>query len=64
MDDPVIFLNFVNNIYNVTVAISRKKILEFIPNFRALMTTQETQIGEFLKNTHSANSARAKMQKY
>ena len=56
MEDPVIFLNFVNNICNVTVARARNKILGFIPNFRVLMTTPESQNDE-LKNTHSSNSA-------
>ena len=58
MDDPVIFLNFANNICNVTVARAKNKILGFIPNFRALMTTSDSQIDEFVKNKHSSNSAR------
>ena len=59
MDDPVIFLNFVNNIFSVTVARARNEVLGFMPTFRALMTTPESQIDEFVKNTHSSNSARA-----
>ena len=59
MDDPVIFLNYLTNTCNVTVPRAQNKILGFLPDFRALLNTPESQIDEFVKNTHSSNSARA-----
>ena len=59
MDDPVIFLNYLTNTCNVTVPRAQNKILGFLPDFRALLNTPESQINEFVKNTHSSNSARA-----
>ena len=59
MDDPGIFLNFLTNTCNVTVPRAQNEILGFLPDFRALLNTPESQIDEFVKNTHSSNSARA-----
>ena len=63
MDDLVIFLNFITNVCNVQLAKVQNKIVAFIPTFRTLMTTPEQQFDEFVKTTHSANSARGANQR-
>ena len=59
MDDPVIFLNYLTNICIVLIPRAQNEILNFLPSFRALLNTPESQIDEFVKTTHGSNSARA-----
>ena len=58
MDDPVIFLNCLLSVLNVGATTACNEIIAFLPDFRALLTTPESQINEFVKNAHSSNSAR------
>ena len=59
MDDNILFQTFITNVARVTVPRARNEILQFLPNFRSLLGTSEKEIDNFVKSTHSSNSARA-----
>ena len=59
MDDNNLFEAFLANVAGVTVDRARNEILQFIPTFTALLGTSEREIDNFVKSTHSSNSARA-----
>lgn len=63
MGDPTIFLNFLTNVAGFTNAWPRNEFLQFADTFQALLGTSEKELDSFVKNTHSANSARANNQK-
>ena len=63
MDDPAIFLNYIINICNVQLLRVRNEMIAFKPTFCTLMNTPEQQLDEFIKNTHSANSAQTANQR-
>ena len=58
MDDTALFQTFLQTVAGVTVARARNEIIQFVPNFRALLGSSEKEIDSFVKTTHSANSAR------
>ena len=59
MDDNNLFEAFLANVAGVTVDRARNEILQFITTFTALLGTSEKEIDNFVKSTHSSNSARA-----
>ena len=59
MDDNNLFEAFLAKVAGVTVDRARDEILQFIPTFTALLSTSEKEIDNFVKSTHSSNSARA-----
>ena len=59
MDDPILFDNFLENVAGLTVNQARNEVLTFIPTFRDILNTNEDEINEFVKNTHSSNTGQA-----
>ena len=56
MDDVALFENFVQVTLNVAVARNRQAILGFMPTFRAVLTTSDGDMDDFVKSTHGNNS--------
>ena len=63
MDDPIIFTAFLQRLCGLTVARNRNEMVSFIDTFTALLSTSDTELDDFVKNTHATNSARAAAQK-
>ena len=58
MNDPALFNNFLQEA-GLTVARARNEMLSFVDTFQSLLATNDNEINDFVKNTHSSNSARA-----
>ena len=59
MDDQNIFTAFVTNILGVGTPRVRNEITGFVSTFFDLLSSSESEIDNFVKTTHGANSARA-----
>ena len=59
MNGPLLFENFVTNIANIGTIRARNELYTFADTFAALLATTDQEISDFVKNTHSTNSARA-----
>ena len=59
MDDPVVYSRFLEEICGITLPRVTAEILTFATTFAELLSSTEVELNEFVKNTHSANSARA-----
>ena len=59
MDDENIYHNFLTGTLQIRPARVVDEITAFADTFRALLSTSEEDIDEFVKTTHSSNSARA-----
>ena len=56
MNDPAIFLNFLDNIPQVRPA--RQEIVTFVETFEDLLSSSDDEIDPFVKEVHASNSAR------
>ena len=63
MDDSDEFRAFLSNLCGLTVIRERNETITFLNTFDALISTSEEEIDNFVKNTHSSNSARAATQR-
>ena len=59
MNDPAIYLNFINNVCQVNTPCVVNEVLSFADTFLALLSTNEKEFDNFVKNTHASNSATA-----
>ena len=57
MNDPAIFLNFLDNIPQVRPA--RQEIVTFVETFEDLLSSSDDEIDPFVKEVHASNSAMA-----
>ena len=58
MDDQAVYTAFLTNVAGVTAARARTELLGFANTFRTLMSCTEDELDNFVKDTHSSNSAR------
>ena len=58
MDDPAIFRAFIENVARITTNLVINEVSSFAPTFSALLASTETELNDFVRNTHAANSAR------
>ena len=58
MDNVLTFTTFLRDVAGVNTLRVRNEIQSFLPTFASLLTTNDKELDEFVKNTHSANSAR------
>lgn len=58
MDDPVPFTTFITGVCNINTPRAQNEILGFANTFRALSNTTDEDLDNFVKETHSSNSAR------
>ena len=58
MNDPAIFKSFLEAPFGVNLPRVRNLILEFIPNFDGLLAITDEDLDTFVKEAHSANTAR------
>ena len=58
MDDPAIFRDFLVTHCGIAEGRHLNELLTFVNTFRGLLGTSDNEIDEFVKNTHSTNSAR------
>ena len=58
MDDKPIYLNFLINVTQVGVARAQNELVNFAHTFRALLSSSDKEIDDFVKNTHNVNSTR------
>ena len=58
MNDPVIFLNFLDNL-QVRPARVREEIIAFVETFEDLLSSSNDEIDAFVKEVYASNSARA-----
>ena len=63
MNDPAIFTAFVTNTLGVDQAVVRALIHNFVATFEELLVVTDDDIDTFVKDTHSANSARSAAQR-
>ena len=63
MDDPVIFTEFVTNIFGVNIQRAQQELVSYISTFRLLIEISEGELDEFIKQVYSANSGRAVAQR-
>ena len=59
MNDPAIFVKFVDNILQVKPARVREEIATFVETFEDLLSSSDDKIEAFVEEVHSSNSARA-----
>ena len=59
MNDPAIFLNFLNSVLQVRSARVRDEIVTFVETFEELLSSSDDEIDAFVKEVHANNSARA-----
>ena len=59
MNDPVIFVKFLDNVLQVWPARVREEIVTFIETFEDLLSSSDEEIDAFAKEVHPSNSARA-----
>ena len=57
MDNSATFLTFLQTRCGVTIASASDEIVEFVSTLRNLLSVRESQLENFVKSTHSANSA-------
>ena len=63
MDDSDEFRAFLSNLCGLTVIRERNETITFLNTFDALISTSEKEIDNFVRHTHSSNSARAATQR-
>ena len=63
MDDPVIFLQFLQNTLGITTPRVSTEITNFAETFRELLAASDVVIDTFAKETHSSNLARTANQR-
>ena len=59
MNDPTIFINFLENILQVRPARVSEEINSFIENFEDLLSSSDDEIDTLVKEVHNGNSAKA-----
>ena len=59
MDDPAIFLTFLQNVLGVNNNNASNAITQFVNTFNDLTAVTDDEISEFVQTTHGANSGRA-----
>ena len=64
MNDPTIFVNFLDNVLQVRPARVREEIVFFVKIFEDLLSSSDDEIDAFVKEIHSSNSARASKAKF
>ena len=63
MDDQAVFRAFLVTHCDITEGRHLTELLTFVDTFRGLLGTSDDEIDEFVKNTHSTNSARTTNQR-
>ena len=63
MDDPAIFTGLTINILRVTTQKTINIIMNFVESFGDLLAVNDGDIDTFVKDTHSADNARAAAQR-
>ena len=58
MNDPAIFLNFLDNILQVRPVRVREEIITFVETFENILSSSDDEIDDFVKEIHASNSAR------
>ena len=59
MDDPALFEQFLTNLCGVTLPRVLNEVTGFIPSFRALLSSSNEDVQNFVTTTHASNSGRA-----
>ena len=59
MNDPAIFLNFLDNVLQVRPARVSDEIITFVETFEDLLSSSNDEIDAFVKEVHANNGARA-----
>ena len=58
MDDPAVYTRFLRGIARITIARVLTEVNSYANTFQALLASTESELNEFVKNTHASNSAR------
>ena len=59
MDDPAVFLDFLENTLSITPPRVVQEIISYVDTFESLLQTSADEFDDFVTRTHSSNSARA-----
>ena len=59
MNDPTIFVNFLENVLPIRPTRAKVEIISFIETFEDLLSSSDDEIDSFAKEVHNANRARA-----
>ena len=59
MNDPAIFVNFLEHVLQVRPARVKDEIVTFVETFEDLLSSSDDEIDAFVKEVHAGNSARA-----
>ena len=56
MDNIALFSDFIQNVLRIAIQRNRQAVATFMPTFRAVLTTSDNDIDDFVKSIHGNNS--------